>query len=118
MKTPVLESLFNKVAGLTPIFKNICQRLLLYCTLTTRCYLSVLLHIQYLLPHHHCHYCWYLRCLFLVQIQKASKNLNLVSHFHLSHFHRFLFSFSMFFLSFSVLFHFFLSLLIKRILLS
>ena len=29
--------------------KNICQRLLLYCTLTTCCYLSILLCIQYLL---------------------------------------------------------------------
>ena len=40
-KTPVMESLFNKVAGLTPILKNICQRLLLHCTHTTHCYLSV-----------------------------------------------------------------------------
>ena len=59
----------------------------------------------------------YLRCLFLAQIQKASKNLNLVSHFHWSHFHCCYFLFPCFFLSFSVLFHF-LSLLIKRILLS
>ena len=41
---------FTKFLG-TPILKNICQRLLLYCTLTTLCYLSVLLYIQYLLPH-------------------------------------------------------------------
>ena len=52
----MLESLFNKVAGLTPILKNICQRLLLHCTRTTHCYLSVLLYIQHLLPHHHCYY--------------------------------------------------------------
>ena len=36
--------------------KNICQRLLLHCTHTTHCYLSVLLYIQHLLPHHHCYY--------------------------------------------------------------
>ena len=52
----MLESLLNKVAGLTPILKNICQRLLLHCTHTTHCYLSVLLYIQHLLPHHHCYY--------------------------------------------------------------
>ena len=56
-KTPVLESLFNKVAGLTRILKNICQQLLLHCTHTTHCYLSVLLYIQHLLTHHHCYYC-------------------------------------------------------------
>ena len=44
---------------------------------------------------------------------KASKNLNLVSHFHWTHFHSCYFLFQCFFLSFSVLFHF--SLLIKRI---
>ena len=70
-KTPVLESLFDKVASLTPILKNISQRLLLHCTCTTHSYLSVLLYIQHLLHHHHCY-----------QIQKVSKNLNLVSHFH------------------------------------
>ena len=52
---PVLESIFNKVAGLTTILKNIWQRLLLHCTQTTHCYLSVLLYIQHL-PHHHCYY--------------------------------------------------------------
>ena len=52
----MLESLLNKVAGLTPILKNICQRLLLHCTHTTDCYLSVLLYIQHLLPHHYCYY--------------------------------------------------------------
>ena len=41
----------------TPILKNICQRLLLYYTRTIRCYLFVLLYIQYLLPHHHCYCC-------------------------------------------------------------
>ena len=41
-KTPMLESLFNRVAGLTIILKNIRQRLLLHCTRTTHCYLSVL----------------------------------------------------------------------------
>ena len=33
-KIPMLESLFNKVTGLTPILKNICQRLFLHCTHT------------------------------------------------------------------------------------
>ena len=42
-------SLLNKVADLTPILKNICQRLLLHCTHTTHCYLSVLLYLQQLL---------------------------------------------------------------------
>ena len=51
-----MESLLNKVAGLTPFLKNICQRLLFYCTHTTRYYLSVLLYIQHLLPHHHCYF--------------------------------------------------------------
>ena len=46
-KTPVLDFLFNKVAGLTPILKNICQLLLLHCTRTTKCYLPVLLYIQH-----------------------------------------------------------------------
>ena len=41
----------------TPILKNIFQRLLLYCNLTTHCHLSGLLYIQYLLPHHHCYCC-------------------------------------------------------------
>ena len=36
----------------TTILKNICQRLLLYCTLTACCYLPILIYIQYLLPHH------------------------------------------------------------------
>ena len=32
-KTPVLDSLFNKITGLqTPIFKNICEQLLLTAT--------------------------------------------------------------------------------------
>ena len=48
--------LFLIIAGLTPIFKNICQRLLLHCTQTTHCYWSVLLYIQHLLPHHHCYH--------------------------------------------------------------
>ena len=52
----MLESLFNKVAGLPPVLKNICQRLLLHCTHTTHCCLSVLLYIQHLLSHHHCYY--------------------------------------------------------------
>ena len=42
----MLESLFNKFADLTLILKNICLRLLMYCTRTTRCYLSVLLSIH------------------------------------------------------------------------
>ena len=33
-KALLLEPFFNKVAGLTPILKNICQRLLLHCTHT------------------------------------------------------------------------------------
>ena len=48
--------LFLIIAGLTPILKNICQILLLRCAQTTHCYLSVLLYIQHLLPHHHCYY--------------------------------------------------------------
>ena len=44
----MLESLFDKFAGLTPVLKNICQWLLLYCTRTTRCYLSVLPFIEHL----------------------------------------------------------------------
>ena len=44
----MLGSLFNKFAGLTPILKNICQQLLLYCTRITLCYLSYLLYIQHL----------------------------------------------------------------------
>ena len=54
-KTSVLESPF-KVAGLTSILKNICQRLLLHCTRTTHYYLYVSLYIQHH-PHHHCFYC-------------------------------------------------------------
>ena len=50
-----LKARFNKVPGLKPILKNICQRLLLHYTFTTRCYVSVLLYIQHLLPHHHCY---------------------------------------------------------------
>ena len=38
----MLESLFNKVAGLTPILKSIFQRLLLCCTRTTHCYHGVI----------------------------------------------------------------------------
>ena len=38
----MLESLFNKVTGLTPILKNIFQRLLLHCTRTTHCYHGVI----------------------------------------------------------------------------
>ena len=38
----MLESLFNKVAGLAPILKNIFQRLLLHCTRTTHCYHGVI----------------------------------------------------------------------------
>ena len=99
-------SLLNKVAGLSPILKNICQRLLLHYTRTTHCYLSVLLYIQHIPPQHHCYQCWYIRCLFLVQIKKASKNLNLVSRFHWSHFHRCYFPFHIFsvFLSFVLFF--------------
>ena len=57
-KIPMLESLFNKVTGLTPILKNICQRLFLHCTHThtIHCYLSILLYIQHLLLHYHCYY--------------------------------------------------------------
>ena len=46
----MLESLFTKVAGLTPVLKSICQRLLLHCTRTTPFYLSVFLYIQHILP--------------------------------------------------------------------
>ena len=44
-KTLVLESLFNKVAVLTPILKNTCQRMPLHYTRTTHCYLSVWIYI-------------------------------------------------------------------------
>ena len=52
----MLESVFDKVAGLTRFLKNICQRLLLHCTHTTHRYLSVLFYIQPVLPRHHCYY--------------------------------------------------------------
>ena len=42
----MLESLFIKFAGLTPILKKICQLLLLYCNRTTRRNLPVLLKSQ------------------------------------------------------------------------
>ena len=116
-KTPVLESLFNKVAGLTPILKNICQRLLLYCTQTTHCYLPILLYIQHLLPYHHWYYCYYV-CFFFCSNSESFKEFKSGISFSLKSLSSVLFSFSMFFLSFSVLFHFFLSLLIKKILLS
>ena len=38
----MFESLFNKVAWLTPILKKILQRLLLHCTCTTHCYHGVI----------------------------------------------------------------------------
>ena len=38
----MLESLFNKVTGLTPILKNIFQRVLLHCTRTTHYYHGVI----------------------------------------------------------------------------
>ena len=135
----MLESLFKKFAGLTTILKNISQRLLLYCTHTTRCYLSVYFIFSTNRSSHrrcslkkgvlsnfakglhfikketlaqvfsceifenskdmfstepaaeHFHTTASLLSLLLlllspmlsfVQIQKASKNLNLVSHFH------------------------------------
>ena len=52
----MLESVFDKVDGLTPFLKNICQRLLLHCTHTTPRYLSVLFYIQPVLPRHDCYY--------------------------------------------------------------
>ena len=69
-KTPMLESLCNKVSGLTPILKNISQRLLLHCTLAP-------LIVTY--PFYFIFSTFFLiitatRCLVLVQIQKASKN--------------------------------------------
>ena len=63
---------------------------LLYGTTTSSSFWSSLLSLLLL---------W---CLFLIQIQKASKNLNLVSHFHWSHFHRCFFFFFNFFHVFSV----------------
>ena len=95
-KTPVLESFFNRFAGLQacnfikkrlqhrcfpakftkflriPILKNICQQLLLYCTLTTCCYLSVLLCIQYLLPHHQKYFVWNFEVFWIMQPQLKS----------------------------------------------
>ena len=44
VKKPVLESLFNKVAGLTRILKNFCQRLLLHSTCTSDCIVTYLFH--------------------------------------------------------------------------
>ena len=38
----MLEPIFNKVEGLTPILKSIFQRLLLHCTCTTHCYHGVI----------------------------------------------------------------------------
>ena len=55
-KIPILESLFNKVTGLTPILKNICQTVFALHTHTIHCYLSILLYIQHLLLHYHCYY--------------------------------------------------------------
>ena len=108
------ESLFNKVAGLTPILKNICQRLLLHCTHTTQYPFYFIFSAFFLISattvkisdvcfsftfkRNQSIWIWYLI---------FNKSLPLV-----------LFPFSMFFLSLSVLFHFFLSLLIRRILLS
>ena len=43
----VLKNSIN-LTGMTPVLKNICHWLLLCCTRTTRCYLSVLLYIQHL----------------------------------------------------------------------
>ena len=90
-KKPVLESFFNKVSGLTPILKNICQRLLLHCIRTTYFCSNSKGFKEFKI--------WYLI------LTKVSLSL-------------LLFCFSMFFLSFSVLFDFFLSLILKRILLS
>ena len=52
----MLVSLFNKSAVLTPVLKNICHRPLHICTHITHCYLSVLLYLHHLLPHHHGYY--------------------------------------------------------------
>ena len=42
IKKHLCWSLFNKVVELTPILKNIFQRLLLHCTCTTHCYHGVI----------------------------------------------------------------------------
>ena len=111
-------SLFNKIAVQKPIFWRTFAN---YCFCTALASLAVPYQFYFIFS------TFFLIitatavdiCFFLVQIQKASENLNLISHFHWSHFHWCCFIFSFFFfLSFSVLFHFFLSLLIKRILLS
>ena len=120
-----MESLFNKVSGLTSILKKIWQRLPLHCTRTTHCYLSVFFYIQHLLPHHRCKrlkriHIWYLifTKVYLSLLSKDLKEFISGISFSLkSNFHCCYFLFPYFF-CLSQLFHFFLSLLIKRILLS
>ena len=105
----MLEPLFIKFAGLTPVLKNICRLLVLYCTRTTRCYLSVLLYIQFV-----CLYLYVCLSLKFKRFQRIWIRYLIFTKSLLS----VLFAFSMFFLSFSVLFHFLMPQLIKRILLS
>ena len=113
-KTPMVESLFNKVAGLTPILKNIYQRMLLYSACITRCFTlysapSSFSSLPLLL----------ISLMFLFgSNSKGFKEFKSGISFSLKSLSLVLFYFFIFFLSFSVLFHFFLSLLIKRILLS
>ena len=104
-KRPLLEFLFKKPAGLTPILKNMCQRLLLCCTRTTRCYLSVLL-LLLISPMFN-----------FGSNSKGFKESEFYFSFSVKALSSVLFPFSMFVLSFSVLLQFLLSLLIKRILL-
>ena len=105
----MLEPLFIKFAGLTPVLKNICRLLVLYCTRTTRCYLSILLYIQFV-----CLYLYVCLSLKFKRFQRIWIRYLIFTKSLLS----VLFAFSMFFLSFSVLFHFLMPQLIKRILLS
>ena len=61
--------------------------------------------LLHLLPQYHCYYCWYLWCLCFIQIQKASKNLNVVCHFHrVTSITFFLFPWFFVFLSFALFF--------------
>ena len=112
-KTLVLESPFNKVAGLTPILKKICQQLLLHYNRTT----------QY--PFYFIFSAFFLITATTVNISdvcfgsnsKGFKEFKSGISFSLKSL-SLLLLFSMFFLSFSVLLHSFLLLLIIRILLS
>ena len=110
----MLKSLFNKVAGLTLVLKNICQRLLLHCTHTNHSYLSVLLYIQHLLPHHHCYYCQYLSMFAFGSNSKGFKEFKPGISFSPKAFHHCYFLFHVFSVFISFVSFVLLLLLIKR----